>query len=233
MPKRSQRRRDAGVSPHAATREAGLSVLEILVAVAVLMVVAFQLSDGLSTNVEARGKIERQQQFLSIDTALRGGVFKVVGDLLEGPFDCSRPRKAFTRAWSRQPLRGVRFRLLPAKGLDARRLPPAMVRRCTDPTWAARVSEGLYFCLELQPGASGEAKGFLTKYDAFAEVFFGLWDAERDAATTCSLFDDARTPVRGARMLYTLYWRPKAPGARAKDPSFSVHTGEFYGQTKR
>lgn len=212
--------------------EQGLSMVEILLAAAILTIIAWQLSEGFSFNLGARQRIDRKRQVLAVESALRTGAFKKLSGLVEGGIDCKRPRRAFEQAWAVQNFREARMRLVSRAA--AKRLPPEMFKRCRQPTHLGSVRDGIYLCLELSSSAKDS---FLAENDVFAEVFFAFWDARLDRGVLCENFNSVRTPVRGAKMFYTLYWRPSDSLVQSdatvdkQSRQFFKHTGVMYGQT--
>lgn len=211
-------------------RAAGFSILEVVVATSILLLIAVMLSDGFLFNLDARQKTERQTKFLQVETALRSAAFRRLSEYMEGDPNCAKPTPQL-RALFRgvQPVKELQLRLL--RSASAGRHPQSMAQRCRDQsTGGSKLENGIYLCFELLPGAN-DRKGFLQENEAYAEVFYGFWDVKADKQTTCAAFDDEATPARGARLYYSIYWRPKGPQAR-KDGSFLSHSGIMYGQTR-
>lgn len=209
--------------------QAGVSVLEIIVASAVLMIIALQIASGFDNNMQARTRSELSREFLAVETALRGATFKKVSALMETGLDCAKPEARFKAAWTAQSYQGVRFRLL--ENTTTAKHPKNVARRCKSQSHKGAVGNGLYFCLEVLPGAGGApAKSFLAKHDVYAEAFYGLWDVTNDRGVACTAFNDSATPLRAGKLFYTLYWRSKKAEAGA---DFQSQTGTMYGQSKK
>jgi hypothetical protein len=211
--------------PVPSNAEAGFSLLEILVSVAHLGIIAWQVSDSLTMNMEARRRIEQQRQFLEVEAAVRGGVFRTLSKYMEAGPNCNNAA-ALAHAFDAQPFGGVSFNVLTKPSAS---LPPAMSKRCPDQTYRGKIAQGIYTCLQLD--GDGKGASFLAKNDAYAEVFYGLWNVKADAAVQCTDFNDVKTPLRGAKLFYTIYWKAKK-GLGAKESRFSSYSGVMYGQSK-
>jgi hypothetical protein len=209
---------------------AGFSLLEVVVATSILLLIAVLLSDGFLFNLNARKKTEQRTKFLQVETALRSAAFRRLSEYMESGPNCAKPGQQLKALFrGAQPVKELRLRHLQSASVG--RHPQAMAQRCRDQsTGGSKLENGIYLCFELLP-ESIDRKGFLQENEAYAEVFFGFWDVKAHEQTTCAAFDDEQTPARGARLYYSIYWRPKGPKAK-KDGSYLSHSGIMYGQTR-
>ncbi len=206
--------------------QSGFTVLEIVVASAILMLIAWQIADAMSTNVEARARIETQRQFVEVEGALRSAVFRKASVYMENAPNCASPKAGLEALFATQPLSNVNFALVKPSGAT---LPPAMNRCKTQTSDVTNVRNGIYMCVTMS-NAGASKKSFLAANDVYAEVFYGFWDVWNNKALTCPQFNDVFAPLRGAKLFYTMYWRPKA-GKQAKG-KFLSYSGVMYGQSK-
>lgn len=193
-------------------REAGFSLIEVIIGVGLLCVVGYGFSQVVVSNMDARNNVDAENAYQEIEPALQTVLTQSLRTYMTAPSPCRKafainvPFGAYTIT-SMSSLAGVMR--APSAGFNA------TATRCrTSPRLGLLGNpSNAYFCLNFTRAGSGLMSGSFTgSRSAFAEVLVRTQNLQTGNPETCDAFADAaRGPMlnasgSGAAIYYTMYW---------------------------
>lgn len=211
-------------------KDKGFSLPEVMIGAAIFLVLVFYLVDSITQNMSARSTIDDKAKFIQTEELFRSYTFLTLAEAVEAdPSRFCRNPEPFLKGVFGKSTGDMRVLRLERRISG---IPPAMQKRCLNQTSRDPVDRGIYLCFEIRPSSQSPKNSFLKTNSAYAEVFYELWDPLLDKNISCLEFQERSHPVRGAKMLYTIYWQNRTEQS-GNNSKFFRHAGTMYAPTTR
>jgi len=218
--------------------QAGFSLVEILVAVGLLGLIAFQISSLISSHEAVQRVLFAKRSFADVDEALRISILQsFIHDHVAAPNGCTnrplplnvaRPIIGLDQATMMLSSRHPNQRDVPNLPAQAPAAVRAAAHRCRSvPFRSPGPNSDFYFCVlidgkthdQLRSEAAKKSSFMRSDY-RFAEVQLSFRNLATDAPGTCTQF---KNRLIGAVMSMAIYWGAKAPPSQV-----AVEDGGFH-----
>lgn len=207
----------------------GVTLLELLIALGIVLLIASFLIQGFAGNYAARGVIFSKKDFLEVESHLRSSLFRSLSEAVTKSGSCKKIAQNIEQAKFDNQQSQI-LRLIPFAPSAVNFLPKAISKRCQARNAADQhtSSRGIYGCLEVRPGSNSSE--FLKHHRVVVEFYYAFWNLKLDRAENCQEFLKIQHLLQAGRVYYSIYSISKSQKEKFEKNNLNINSGIIYGQ---